>query len=179
MLITDNTANISKNIKIVGKGKIIIGSFVSIEDNVVLDTGNNENSRIILGNRVKLKQGSIIKAYSNSIKIGYRTTISEYCCLSGHGGILIGNNVIIASHTTIHASSHIYINTNISIRFQGEQAKGIIIDNGAWIGTHVSILDNVKIGKNTIIGAGSVVTHNMPNNSICYGVPCKFIKKRS
>jgi acetyltransferase-like isoleucine patch superfamily enzyme len=174
----DSTAKISENVKFIGNVKIKIGAFVVIEDNVVLNSGNNKNSSIIINNRSKIKYGTLLETFNGYIHIGIRSTIGPYCCIAGHGGVEIGNYIMIANHTSIHASSHIHQDIE-QIRFQGETAKGIKIKSNCWIGMHVSILDNVTISNNTIIGAGSVVTKNMPKNSICFGIPCKKIKKRN
>ena len=111
--IIHKTAKISKTAKIIGKGKISIGAYVTIEDNVTLNTGNNLNSLIKISNRSKIKQGTLLEAYNGFIHIGNRSTISSYCCIAGHGRVTIGSCVIIANHTTIHASTHIYLEVNI------------------------------------------------------------------
>lgn len=54
--------------------------------------------------------------------------------------------------------------------------KEIIIDNNVWIGYSCIILKGVHIGKNSIIGAGSIVTKDIPENSLAAGNPCKVIK---
>ena len=61
---------------------------------------------------------------------------------------------------------------------QGETRKGVKIENGVWIGTRAVILDGVKIGKNSIVAAGSVVTKDVPEFAIVAGVPAKVIKLR-
>jgi acetyltransferase-like isoleucine patch superfamily enzyme len=60
----------------------------------------------------------------------------------------------------------------------GVTKKGIQIDDNVWIGAGVRILDGVRIGKNTIIGAGSVVNRSLPANATAVGVPAKAIKLR-
>jgi acetyltransferase-like isoleucine patch superfamily enzyme len=54
----------------------------------------------------------------------------------------------------------------------------IIIEDEAWISTGVIILDGVRVGKGAVVGAGSVVTRDIPDNAIAYGVPAKVIKMR-
>lgn len=53
----------------------------------------------------------------------------------------------------------------------------IYVDSDTWIGTGVIILPGIHIGKRCIIGAGSVVTHNIPDDSLAYGVPCRIIRR--
>ena len=56
---------------------------------------------------------------------------------------------------------------------------GIIIDNDVWLGVGVIILDNVHIGKGSVIGAGAVVTRDIPADSIAAGNPARVLRKRN
>ena len=62
--------------------------------------------------------------------------------------------------------------------FRSETRKGVIIEDGVWLGTRSVILDGVTIGKNSIIAAGSIVNKNVPAYSIAGGVPAKLIRDR-
>jgi len=96
----------------------------------------------------------------------------------GNGGLKIGNNVRIATHTIIIPADHSFEDLSIPIMLQAEKRKGIIIDDDVWIGASVKILDGVKIGRGCVIGAGSVVNHSIPDYSVAVGVPAKVIKSR-
>lgn len=93
--------------------------------------------------------------------------------------VTIGDRVAIASNVTIVAVSdpnnsrlkdHPYIKDKLI------QEGPVFIKDDAWIGTNVTILPNVVIGERSVIGAGSVVTSDIPSDTICAGVPCKVIK---
>lgn len=112
------------------------------------------------------------------ITIANRVSIGEYTVIAGHGGITIGENSIIAGHCYISAANHIFDDTTVDIRFQGETAKGIIIEKNVWIGARVVVLDGVHIGEGAIIGAGAVVTKNIPAGHICVGNPIRILRKR-
>jgi acetyltransferase-like isoleucine patch superfamily enzyme len=98
--------------------------------------------------------------------------------IAGHGGVSIGNDVIIGSHCSISASEH-HFSSAIAIRYQGERALGIEISDGVWIGAGCRILDGVKIGEGAIVGAGSVVRHSISPGEIVAGVPARSIKERT
>lgn len=66
----------------------------------------------------------------------------------------------------------------ILIREQDCIERDIVIGNNVWIGYGTQVLGGVVIGDNSIIGAGSIVTKNIPDNEVWAGVPAKFIKKR-
>jgi acetyltransferase-like isoleucine patch superfamily enzyme len=94
------------------------------------------------------------------------------------GGVTIGNHTRIACHTVIVASNHNFDDVTKNIHEQGVNAKGVVIGNDVWIGAGVRILDGVHIGDHVVIGAGSVVTKDIPENAIAVGVPARVIRKR-
>lgn len=91
--------------------------------------------------------------------------------------VSIGENVLVASNVFIidynHGMSPLtpnYLDNPLSL------SEGVVIEDGVWIGNNVIILPGVTIGKKSIIGAGSVVTRNIPAYSIALGSPAKVIK---
>jgi acetyltransferase-like isoleucine patch superfamily enzyme len=92
------------------------------------------------------------------------------------GSIIIGRGVEIAPNCAFYPYNH-GIEPGEPISRQPLQTKGdIIIGDNAWLGFGVIVLDNVKIGKGSVIGAGSVVTHDIPDGSIAVGVPARVIR---
>ena len=85
--------------------------------------------------------------------------------------IRIGNNVSMSFHNTIITSTHDPSN------FKTVIGKPVTIGNNVWITTNVTLLPGVTIGDNTIIGAGSVVTRDIPSNVFAAGNPCRVIKE--
>ena len=76
----------------------------------------------------------------------------------------------------MRTSSHNFNNKEIYIQDQGHTSGNITIEDNCWIAANVTILNNVRIGNGSVIGAGAVVTKNIPKNSIAVGVPAKVIK---
>lgn len=171
------SARIDRTVKVFGSGRLTIERFAVIEPYVTLDLGASEAGWIHIGMRAKLKQGAILRAYNGFIDIGTRVSVGEYSVLSGHGGLTIGAASIIAGHCYFAPSEHIMI-SDADIRFQGETAAGIVLDRGVWIGAHVTVQDDVEIGRGAVIGSGSVVTRSMPASTICFGVPCRPVRSR-
>lgn len=91
-----------------------------------------------------------------------------------HSRIVIGEKCLISYNVHIRTESH----NCIPIKEQGEFEKDIIIGDNVWLGFGVQILPGITIGDGAIIGAGSVVTKNIPAYQIWAGVPAKFIKDR-
>jgi acetyltransferase-like isoleucine patch superfamily enzyme len=90
----------------------------------------------------------------------------------GGGGIEIGENVLIAAHVAITSQTH---DTGAPLYKYSSVAKKVCIEDNVWIGTHAVILPGIRIGRNAIIGAGTVVTKNVPANDIVIGIPARTI----
>lgn len=143
---------------------------------------------ISIGNDVTILKGSRLAVYGNgndnvnesSIIIGEECYIGfNFSALSvAKGKIEIGNNVLIASNVLITNENH-GINPELSIPYMNQdlEFKNVYIGDGCWIGEKTIILPGVSIGKQSIIGAGSVVTKSIPEYSIAVGNPAKVIKK--
>ncbi len=123
--------------------------------------------------------GSIIEQpfhcdYGFNIHLGDRCFLNYGCTLLDCAPITFGNHVLCGPdcgfYTAIHPLDPTARLTDI------ECAKPIYLADNVWIGGHVTILPGVSIGKNTVVGAGSVVTHDLPANVIAAGNPARIIR---
>lgn len=114
-----------------------------------------------------------IKGCSN-IYIGKDVVINSFVHIWGNGGVSIGDRVMIASHVSITSLTHDY--NSVNKRYEPALKGKIVISEDVWIGSHAVILPNVYIGKGAVIGAGAVVTKDVPDYTIVAGVPAKPIK---
>lgn len=138
-----------------------------------------------IGNNVKIDVPFYCD-YGQHISIGNNVIININCTFVDCNKITIGNNVLIASNVQIYTATH---PVNISDRlldnwsynnshaFFNTYALPVTIEDNVWIGGGVIILPGVTIGKNSVIGAGSVVNKSIPPNSLAVGNPCKVIRK--
>lgn len=113
------------------------------------------------------------------IWIGENCVIGPYNIIMGHGGTHIGNNVIIAPRVSILPVNHNYDDASQPIREQGLDTQGIVIEDDVWIGAGAILLDGVRVGKGSVVGAGSVITRDVPPYSLVAGSPAKLIKQWS
>ena len=94
------------------------------------------------------------------------------------GEITIGNGVRIAPQVLVFAGDHAFDNVDIPIYKQGVVAAPITIEDDVWISGKVMITKGVCIGHGSVIGAGAVVTKDIPPWSVAVGVPARVIKTR-
>ena len=156
--------------------KIKIGKEVFIAKSAVVESRRGGN--ISIGSDTEILDGVLLLTYGGNIIIGEHCSVNPYTIIYGHGGTIIGNNVMIAGHCMIIPNEHTYISKEKTILDQGASSKGIVIEDDVWIGHSCSILDGVRIGKGAVIGAGSVVTKDIPPYTVVAGVPAKMIKMR-
>ena len=122
-------------------------NFRGINHPCILQTGT-KHAKIIIGNHVEMSGCSIV-------------------C---NDSVIIGNNVLFGANCQIgDRDGH-------QDRYASKPAP-IIIEDGVWLGMNVTVLKGVTIGKNTIIGANSLITKDIPANCIAAGSPCKIIKE--
>ena len=157
--------------------QIVLRQKVRLGDNVSLNS-DGHHSKIILHDDVSLDRGVDFRAHGGCIEIGSNTYVGPYCCFAGPGHISIGRDCMIASNTGIYANNHNFDDLTRLIKVQGTTNKGIVIEADCWLGTGVKVLDGVTIGKGSVIGAGAVVTKNIPPFSVAVGVPAKMISSR-
>ncbi len=111
-------------------------------------------------------------------EIGDNSYIGCNAVLGAGGGIRIGDHVLIGQSVNMHAENHSFEDPGVPIYQQGVTYKGIVVEDDCWIGSKVTILDGVTIGRGSAIGAGSVVTRSIPPYSVAMGAPAQVIRSR-
>jgi maltose O-acetyltransferase len=111
--------------------------------------------------------------YGDKITIGRNSRIGKNCTLGAKGGISIGSNVVISKYVTIETAG---LNLTQGPPYNSHISKPIVIEDGVWIGTQCVVLNGVTIGTNSIIGAGTIITKNIPPNSIIVGASNRIIQ---
>lgn len=152
---------------------------------------------------IKRGKGSIIRRKarldlipSKKFVIGYRAIVEDYAIINnGMGDIIVGdysqitsrvkivgpvtlgNKVVIGSGAQITGLTHNYEDITCPIADQGVTPCLTVIEDDVWIGGNTAINQGIRIGTHTIIGAGSVVTHDIPPYSVAVGNPARVIRQ--
>lgn len=127
-----------------------------------------------------INDGCYFNADGGSITVGNWTAFN----IGGHINASCGGNIVIGAHCPIgpgvvmRTANHCFEKKNVHIQEQGHQIGDIVIEDDCWIGANAIILGGVHIGKGAIIGAGAVVTKDIPSMAIAVGVPAKVLKYR-
>ncbi len=140
--------------------------------------------RVWLARRIFKKCGENVRVHAGAdfgtgigIELGRNSAIAKDCWIAND--TMIGSNVMMAPAVTILSSSHEFKDTTRPMIEQGTRMRqSVTIGNDVWIGTHVIILPGVHVGNHTIVGAGSVVTKDIPDYAIVAGNPAKVLKSR-
>jgi acetyltransferase-like isoleucine patch superfamily enzyme len=130
-----------------------VGAHTTIEDYTTVNNGVGE---VIIGSEVRLGIGSVVM-----------------------GPVEIGDSTITGQNCLITGLDHNFHEYKTPVKDQGVCINPTYIGKGSFIGANVSILPGVYIGDNVVIGAGSVVTRDIPNNSLAVGNPARIIKRYS
>jgi acetyltransferase-like isoleucine patch superfamily enzyme len=144
---------------------------------------NVKIGRRVVISSVEIEEGVTINDYARifgdpKVTIGRNVYIN--CFTMMLGDIEIEDDVLISQFVNMWGQSHKFYDRNKPIWVQhGEGGQGykkgkIVVEKGAWIGPHVTILRGVTIGEGAVIGAGAVVTKDIPDYAVAFGVPAKI-----
>jgi len=102
----------------------------------------------------------------DGLKLGYKSDIGAFCYINAKNGVIIEDRVQLGSHCSIYTISTI-----------DNKEGSVHLKENCKIGSHSTVMPNVTIGKNSIIGANSLVLTNIPDNVVAFGTPAKVIRK--
>ncbi len=167
---------------------LLYPSYLSVGDNVAIGAHSYLNCLskrgVVFGNNVRLKEYVWLQCTAHLTNIGEGAVLGDnvyigpHCILGAGGFLCIGNNVTLGAHVDLLAENHRFDDVNRPINQQGVTRRGITIEDDCWIGNRVIVLDGVTIGRGSVIGAGAVVTKDVPPYSVAAGNPARVLRQR-
>jgi len=129
------------------------------------------------GEEAEVRPGAYV-VFCSRVHLGRRVVIRPSCMLFSdpQGFITIEDDVMLGSGVHVYVSNHEYSNPSIPIIDQGScNFSHVHLRRGCWIGANAIILPGVEIGENAVVGAGSIVTKNVPARTVVAGNPAKLV----
>ena len=171
---------------ILGRGLVIrhpsnitFGNNVAIDDYVFLDASGSGEDGVQLHDGVILSRNCVVQGKTGHVILESRVDVGCNTVFSSVAGITIGASTIIAGNCYLGGGRYYHDKLDQPIMDQGGYSRGPIrVGEMSWIGAGAVILDGVTIGKGAIIGAGSVVTKDVPDFAVVTGVPAKVLHIR-
>lgn len=141
-------------------------------------------AHISVGNAVVIRERAWLAAVRHpdgygELRIGSGVHVGREVLVTAAYSVSIGDGVTIGSRAMIYDNNHNFGDPAMSVMDQGLYGAPVVVGDFAWIGAHAIILPGVKIGKGAVIGAGAVVTKDVPEFAIVGGIPAKVIGWRS
>jgi acetyltransferase-like isoleucine patch superfamily enzyme len=171
---------LGRKVRVRGRSGLHLARGVSIGDNAFIDARGTVG--LVMGGGSRLGRFGVITTTSHlsrlgtGVKIGKNSGIGDFYQLGASGGVTIGDNVIAGPGLYVHSQEHLYADPTRPIRDQGTRQAEVVIDDDCWIGSRVTLLAGTRLGKRTIVAAGSVVRGHHPDGVILAGAPAKAVK---
>jgi acetyltransferase-like isoleucine patch superfamily enzyme len=175
----DGFAAIENGVRIAYAENIRLGAHVYLDRGVYLHGcpgGIDIGSHAFIMHNAELHVFNFRSLPHAFIKIGSRTFVGESVVIRGQGGVDIGAAVLIGPGAQILAVNHNYDDPTQPIMDQGISGRGIVIEDGAWIGAGAIVLDGVRVGCGAVIGAHAVVTRDVPAHTLVAGAPARIVR---
>ncbi len=141
-------------------------------------------ARIELGAGTRVMRGAYVSTYVSNARPGEGIVTGSNCWIgvdvvlsAGQGGVILGNNVLIAAQAVLVSGNHDFEKLDLSTLDQAYYGRPIRIGNDVWIGTHVVILGGVTVGDHAVIAAGAVVNADVEPYTVVGGVPARTLRR--
>lgn len=135
-------------------------------------------AQLRVGEKCVLDRDATIEC-TGILRIGARSIFGHHCTLAAKESLLIGEDCLIAEMVSIRDHDHRFDDYHVPMRMQGASCAPTLIGNNVWLAARVIVTKGVTIGDGAIVGAGAVVTRDIPAGAIAAGVPARVIKMRS
>lgn len=164
-----------------GTGRFEPGQLRACGEDCVFEEGARifHPENVSLGRNVYVGHDAILKGYyRNEMVIGDFTWIGQQCFLHSAGGITVGARVGIGPGVKVLTSTHAEAGRAVPVLFSPVQFAPVFIDDDCDLGINSVILPGVRVGRGAVVGAGAVVTEDVPPYAVVAGVPARVLRFR-
>ena len=158
--------------------KIDIDDNVVIDDQCCLDAKGTTNRGISIKRGVFIGRNTILSCKNGDIVLDEDANVGFNVEVFSAATVRVGKKVLIAAYTYLVGGDHMYDRVDVPVLDQGRTARGIDVGDNVWLGAHVVVADGVRIGRDAVVGAGAVVTSDVPEFHVAAGVPARVIRDR-
>jgi acetyltransferase-like isoleucine patch superfamily enzyme len=170
---------IGRSVTLRGPGKIHLGDGVALDEHIEI-SARGDRARVSIGAGSLISRGTIMHTRDGVIDIGPESSLGTHCRLGTTGEIRIGRWALFAAGCTIGGEEHPSDDPSIPMVKRPPVSKGgVTIGEDVWLGFRVIVLDGVRIGRGAIVGAGSVVTRDIPDLAVAVGTPARVVRMRT
>ena len=168
---------LEKNIRFLNPGRLFLEARVFVGEDSFFDIGPSADS-ITVGADSHISRMVTIRTQLGSVRIGEKVNIGAGSFIYGYGDISIGDYSLLANGVELITGNHRADELDRPMRFQGRDPDRIVIGEDVWLGVRAIVLGGVTVGRGAIIGAGAVVTRDIPEYAVAAGVPARVIRSR-
>ena len=144
--------------------------------NLQLQVGRSGKLRF--GRFAWIGDGTKIRCHEGVVEIGAKTVMGQDCTISAYQSVVIGEECVIADRAMFIDFDHGIVEVERPIRLQGIYMRDVEVGSNVWVGYGVCVLRGTRVGDNSVLGTGSVVTRDVPANAVVAGVPAKVLRMR-
>jgi acetyltransferase-like isoleucine patch superfamily enzyme len=180
LLQSDGFPVVEDHVRLCQPANIHLGRHVYLDHGVYLHACPQG---IFIGDETFVMHGSVLHVYNfrglpqSGIWVGRNCFVGEFCLIRGQGGVRVGDAVLLAPRVQMLAVNHLFDDPSRPVIQQGITARGIVVEDGAWIGAGAILLDGVRVGEGAVVGAGAVVTGDVPPHTLAVGVPAQVVRR--
>jgi acetyltransferase-like isoleucine patch superfamily enzyme len=163
-------------LKLRWRGRLQTDGLCFVAPDVTLEIG--KDATVKLGRWSWIGHGTKIRAHEGTVEIGAKTVLGQECTISSFQHVAIGRECIVADRVMLIDFDHGVVEVERPIRLQGIYKRDVAVGNNCWIGYGACILRGVTVGDNCIVGSNSVVTKDVPDDTVVAGMPAKALRRR-
>ena len=164
--------------RLVDAGNLAVGAHCQIYAGATIRANGSRHPAVSVGRYGIIRENAFIDAHGGWIDLAEGVFVGQNAVIYGQGGVSVGACTLLSPGVTVISAKHSFDRIDVPIKFQPETFLGISIGSDCWLGAESVVLDGVSIGNGTVVGAGAVVTRDLPAGVVAMGAPARVVRSR-